>query len=386
MPLCCTVNCNLLNYKQYPARKILKTNIIVMAKKIFTFLFVFFISASTFAQKSFESEFERLTDSIFTNPGLPGMIVSYVCGDTKWERAKGYSDLEKKTPMKIDNTYRIGSLTKTFTISVLLQLVDEGKISLEDKLSKFLPDFPNGNNITIRMLADMRSGLYNYSEAPAFDDSLEFRPKKVWTNQELIDFALTFSTYFAPNTDFHYSNTNTILIGMIIEKLTNSKLSDEVSKRIIVPLGLKNTYMASGTKIKGNYSHGYMKDSTASSGLKDVTNFNDVSWAGAAGDMVSDINDIKIYLRALGKGLLYSEKMKNERTKFESPLGPAKYGIGLFLVGKGFVGHNGGIPGFTNLSVYNPEKDCSYIVMFNTQSDISPDRLCMRLMQVAGDW
>jgi len=236
------------------------------------FLLIFFFSTSCFSQSVLDKEFDRITDSVLAvNPLIPGMIVSYVCGDYKWEKAKGYSDLEKKIPMRLENTYRIGSVTKTFTISVLLQLVDEGKVSLDEKISVYFPDIPNAENITVKMLANMRSGLYNYSESKEFEDTLTNRPSKVWTDDELVQLALKYPPYFPPDSNFHYSNTNTILIGKIIEKVTGSKWQDEVKKRIFEPLGLKNTWTANGRDMIGDYSHGYMQMDSSSSKLTDVT-------------------------------------------------------------------------------------------------------------------
>ncbi|MBS1492853.1 MAG: beta-lactamase family protein [Bacteroidetes bacterium] len=350
------------------------------------FLLLFFFSASCFSQTYLDKEFDRITDSVLSvNPLIPGMLVSYVCGDFKWEKAKGYADIDKKIPMRLDNTYRIGSVTKTFTISVLLQLVDEGKVSLDDNISRFFPDIPNGENITVKMLANMRSGLYNYSESQQFDDTLTNRPSKVWSDDELIQLALKYPPYFPPDSNFHYSNTNTILIGKIIEKVTGNKWQDEIKKRIFEPLELKNTWTANGRDMIGDYSHGYMQMDSTSSKLTDVTSYYDVSWASAAGDIISDINDIKIYLRALGTGKFYSEKMREARKEWAITHGNLKYGLGMFSV-SGFLGHNGGIPGFTNFSGYNPESDCSIIVVYNTQrpgADM-PDELAKRLLQVAG--
>lgn len=350
------------------------------------FLLIFFFSTSCFSQSVLDKEFDRITDSVLAvNPLIPGMIVSYVCGDYKWEKAKGYADLEKKIPMRLENTYRIGSVTKTFTISVLLQLVDEGKVSLDEKISVYFPDIPNAENITVKMLANMRSGLYNYSESKEFEDTLTNRPSKVWTDDELVQLALKYPPYFPPDSNFHYSNTNTILIGKIIEKVTGSKWQDEVKKRIFEPLGLKNTWTANGRDMIGDYSHGYMQMDSSSSKLTDVTSYYDVTWASAAGDIISNIDDIKIYLRALGTGKFYSPRIQDARKEWAITHGNLKYGLGMFSVG-GFLGHNGGIPGFTNFSGYSPEKNCSIIVVYNTQREGAdmPDELAKRLLRAAG--
>ena len=121
-----------------------------------------------------------------------------------------------------------------------LQLVDEGKISLSDPLSKYFPDFPNGKNITIKELADMTSGIYNYTEDLMFSD-FSGSMKKNYTHQELIDIALKHPPYFKPGSTFHYSNTNFILLGMIIEKITGDSLPNEIQKRILTPLGMTDT-------------------------------------------------------------------------------------------------------------------------------------------------
>jgi len=350
------------------------------------FLLILFFCTSCFSQPVLDKELDRITDSVLAvNPLIPGMIVSYVCGDYKWEKAKGYADLEKKIPMRLENTYRIGSVTKTFTISVLLQLVDEGKVSLDEKISKYFPDIPNAENITVKMLANMRSGLYNYSESKEFEDTLTNRPSKVWTDDELVQLALKYPPYFPPDSNFHYSNTNTILIGKIIEKVTGSKWQDEVKKRIFEPLGLKNTWTANGRDMIGDYSHGYMQMDSSSSKLTDVTSYYDVTWASAAGDIISNIDDIKIYLRALGTGKFYSPRIQDARKEWAITHGNLKYGLGMFSVG-GFLGHNGGIPGFTNFSGYSPEKNCSIIVVYNTQREGAdmPDELAKRLLRVAG--
>jgi D-alanyl-D-alanine carboxypeptidase len=357
-----------------------------MKKFLLVTLALFFTVPNVFSQQVLTDKIDAVADSIMANTNLPGMIISVVCGDFKYEKARGYADVINLQPMTLDKTYRIGSVTKTFTITALLQLVDEGNLKLDDPISKFFPDFPNGDNITVRMLANMTSGIYNFTESKEeFEDILETQPLKKWTSEDCIAIALKNAPYFAPGKGYHYSNTNTIMIGMIIEKLTGNSLSSEINKRIITPLGLKNTVVPTDRYIPGDYSHGYNSGDSLVLPYDDNTIKYDPSWAGAAGDIISNIEDIKIYIKALASGSMISKEMQTERLKWAASLfdGQMGYGLGIFKVRDNYYGHNGGIPGFTNLSVYSPEKNCSVIVMYNVQiSNLSPDRLALRIIDI----
>lgn len=352
-------------------------------KKLFLLIFVLSFSVSNLSAQTLTDKIDALTDSIMANTNLPGMIVSVVCGDFKYEKAKGYADLANTKPMTLDKLFRIGSVTKTFTNTILLQLVDEGKLSLDDPINKFFPDFPNRQNITVRMLTNMTSGIYNYSESNAFEDSMTAYPLHKYTPQDLVNSALGHPPYFDPGTGFHYSNTNTIMIGIIIEKLTGNTLQDETIKRIITPLGLKNTTIPSSNLMPGDYSHGYTENGDSLiPPLPDLSEKYDPSWAGAAGDIISDIQDLKVYVKALGKGTMISPKMQSERLQWVKVNDEFSYGIGIFKTRDSFIGHNGGYPGYTNITIYSPEKDCSIIVFYNTQSNVMPEKLAMNIIDI----
>lgn len=353
--------------------------------KKFLLLFILFLNSSFLFSQTVTDKIDAVADSIMANTNLPGMIISVVCGDFKYEKARGYADVINQLPMTLDKNYRIGSVTKTFSITVLLQLVDEGKLALNDPISKFFPDFPNGDSITVRMLANMTSGIFNFTESKDFEDSIEIKSFKKWTEEEIVEMALRYPPYFAPGKSFHYSNTNTIMIGMIIEKLTGNNLADETAKRIFVPLGLKNTSIPTDNLMPGDYSHGYNAGDSLVLPYEDNTIKFDPSWAGAAGDIISNIQDIKIYLRALGNGSMVSKEMQEQRLKWAALIngGEMGYGLGIFMIKENYYGHNGGIPGFTNLSVYSPEKNCSIIVMYNVQiGNLSPDALAKRIIDI----
>lgn len=327
---------------------------------------ILFLNTSFLFSQTITEQLDAITDSVLANSTLPGMIISVACGDFVYEKAKGIADINRNVPMTFDKTFRAGSITKTFTVSVLLQLVDEGKLSLDDLISKYFSGIPNGDIITVRMLAGMTSGLYNYSVAKEFSDSLNNNPHKKWKSDELLEMAFRNPVNFAPGTNYDYSNTNIVILGQLIEKLTGKSLRENTYERIINPLGLKNTYIPESYDIPGDYSHGYSKNADAV--LVDITETYDPSWGGAAGNIISSVPDLKIYVRALVKGQLHSPQMLAERMKWnlfdmDNPI--EKYGLGMFIVDDKYIGHDGGIPGFSNITVYSPERDCSIIILYN---------------------
>src|SRR5215472_704559 len=149
---------------------------------------------------------------------IPGALV-YVDdpGQGSWVMGLGTGNLATRQPMQVNNYMRIASITKTMTATVILRLVDQGKLGLDDPVSKYQPEVPNGKNITIRELLNMSSGLFNYSEDKGFDPALLANPYKVWQPEELLAIAFKHQPYFAPGKGWHYSNTNTVLLGLIIE-------------------------------------------------------------------------------------------------------------------------------------------------------------------------
>lgn len=343
-------------------------------KKIIIFLFALTISIYSQNDKLI-NYIEHYSDSMLTDALQPGMIISITKGDKViYEKAKGLANIDSKAPMVTDFRFRIGSLTKTFTCTVLLQLVDEKKLSLDESIEKYFPALPNAKNITVRMLGDMTSGLYNYSEAKEFDDSMQAHPKKLWKPEELVEVSVRNGTYFEPGKGWHYSNTNTTLLGMIIEKITGNKLPEEIKTRITDKLGMKRTDFPDVPEIWGSHPEGYGEDDSKwVYPLIDVTTKYNPSWGWAAGAMVSTIADLKLYLKALSEGTLISKESMNERKKPGLERDGLKYCFGMFILGDSYIGHNGSYPGFHNISVHSPKTGVTAIIFYSTQSNRSPD-------------
>ena len=322
-----------------------------------------------------ESSIQSVLDSIIENTYVPGLVAGVWAPneDIDFVYSAGVSNIETKAPMDADMIFRIASNTKTTTITVLLQLVDEGLISLDDPLSDFLPDFPRANEVTIEMLANMRSGIFSFTESSDYYDILFTYPTRTWTTDELIAIASGQPYYFPPGTNFHYSNSNTVIIGKIIEIVTSLSLEYNIRTRIFDPLGLINTvYLVGGTQIPGYHSSAYYAGEYDPT-LPDVSEYFDISYAGAAGAAISDVYESKTYAEALAGGAFLSPSLQAKRLdcyEIGSDKG-LKYGIGIFDY-KGFYGHNGGTFGYTSLMVHSPEKNCTIIIWYNCQLPETP--------------
>jgi len=345
-----------------------------MKKKVFLVLFIILASilGSWFyfnflpEEPEFASKLDQLMDASMQKYQSPGMTMGvWVPGKGAFVKAKGLADISAKQKMKTDYKFRIGSLTKTFTATVVLQLVDEGKLSLDDPVSKFDP-FAGSQNITIRQLLNMTSGLYNYTELEWLYNGFLKNRNKYYAPEYLLDSGLDHKPYFRPGKGFHYSNTNYILLGLIIEKVTGNRLQDEYENRIIKKLGLKNTYYPTENTIRGKYSHGYMLEDEK---LVDWTDQN-ISWGWAAGGLISNMYDMKEYIKAISDDGFLSPAMQQLRlidwVAMSAKAKDFEYGLGVFTY-KGFVGHNGGLPGFINLAMYNPKTGATILFMLNTQ-------------------
>lgn len=313
----------------------------------------------------------------FQDLKVPGAIVGVFAGGYEpYTETLGVQNLANNQPIVLYDKMRIGSITKTFTGTVLLQLVDEGKISLSDKLSKYYPDYPNGDNITIQMLGDMRSGIYNYSEDSTFGAELFADFNKAFTPEELIAISLKHAPYFPPDSGMHYSNTNTIFLGLIIEKITGNPLQTEIQNRILIPLGMKETTFELNSNFPDPHAHGYMYLDSASAEPTDVTGLNP-SWGWSAGAIISTLADIQLYAKPVATGQLVSKKSQEDRLDWKTNMvvnsgawngGDLKYGFAIASF-DGAIGHNGGIPGFNSFMGYLPEKDATIIVLVNMQDN-----------------
>ena len=180
-------------------------------------------------------------DQVMTAASIPGAIIGLWGPEGRYVRAVGAADKATGAPMKADFYSRIGSMTKTFTVTGVLQLAEQGKLGLDDPIGKYIDGVPQGDKITLRQLARMRSGLENYAKTPGFQQALVADPYRNFTPQELLGYAFAAPMPFPPGEAFEYSNTNTVLLGLVVEKVSNQSLPDYIKDHILTSLGLDHT-------------------------------------------------------------------------------------------------------------------------------------------------
>ncbi|MFI6165473.1 serine hydrolase domain-containing protein [Nocardia sp. NPDC051052] len=319
---------------------------------------------------------------------VPGAVVYVRTPSATWQHAFGTRTIGQRDPVTVGDYFRVGSTTKTMVGTVALQLVREGRLALDDPVSKYRPDVPDGAEISIAQLLDMRSGLYSYNESPSVAQAMDDDPDRVWQPEELLRIGLSHRPYFLPGKDFRYSNTNTILLALIIQQLTGADIGTVLADRIYQPLGLsKTTFPARGdAAIPSPAPHGYLFGTNVSSLASprlsdseiaatragtlpptDVTSLNP-SWIWAAGGAISTAADLAEYVRALvGGNQLLGKELQRQRLDSAEPLdrhNPAtiRYGLGLESFGP-MIGHDGAIPGFQTFMGYDPVADLTIVVL-----------------------
>jgi D-alanyl-D-alanine carboxypeptidase len=232
---------------------------------------------------------------------------------------------------------------------------------------------PDGNGITLRELAGMRSGLFNYSDDDAFFKALTSDPQRSFTPQQLLDYSFRHPVLFPPGQRFDYSNTNLILLGLVIEKVTGRPLGNVIQTNVLAPVGLDHTLFPAGATFPSPHVQGYTIQ-TASGKAEDAADWNP-SWGWAAGAMISGLQDLRVWASTVATGrlpnggALISPALQKQRLTVPPTTIPgAGYGLGIFNV-QGWIGHNGSLPGYESLTVHLPSARATLVVLLNTDID-----------------
>ncbi|MEU5692265.1 serine hydrolase domain-containing protein [Actinosynnema sp. NPDC020468] len=283
----------------------------------------------------------------------------------EWTSSAGSAELYGPVKPLPGNRFRAGSITKSFVATTVLQLVGEGKVALDKPIADYLPRFGVDRRITVRMLLQHRSGLFNYTGEPRADGTIEagipLWGKEYLDNlfhdyraEEHVRLALSKPARFEPGAKYSYSNTNYTLLGLLIEKITGTDYATQVEKRIFRPLGMRDTSLpGSRTDIRGPHAHGYLTfKQDGKQKVVDITRLN-ASWAGAAGEIISTTDDLDRFITALlGGKLLKPQQLKEMRSFTETGAPGSRIGLGLFETefapGCTAVGHTGGTQGQTS--------------------------------------
>lgn len=322
---------------------------------------------------AFEASAEAKLDDFFTKRieelKLPGAIAGIRTDDgSSWLKPVGLSDLENERKMTAGKKFRIGGITRTFTSTIIMQLSEEGLLRLDDPIEHYFPGAPNGRAITVQHLLSNRSGLFDYVADENIIDAIMNDRKRQFGKEELLDASFSRRTSFKPGAGWEISNTNYLLLGMIIETVCGNTFENVCYERIINPLNLRNTGFPENDDPGIDYSRGYRRESDGS--FTDTTEMN-VSWGWASSNMVSDVEDMHIWVEALAKGELLSESSRARMRSWINIPGASgiegKYGLGLMSV-LGLIGHDGALPGYTCCAFYDPSRKASFVIMLNSFS------------------
>ena len=311
--------------------------------------------------------YRTAVEGVLARYHVSGALVSVsVPGDATWKQAFGYANLETRTPFDPASHGAIRSITKSYTVTVILQLVRDQVLRLDDKLERFVPGVPNGDRITLADLAGMQSGIADYSAQPAFQEAFAASPERTFTEAELVAYAIPASPVFAPGAEYQYSNTNTVLLGMVIENVTGQPLGSVLQSRILTPLGLSGTSYPLTIPLPLPHPTSYAV-AVDTGEAERLPLLSPTALAGAGG-MVSTLADLETWGRALGDGRLIGPDLQKERIERSRLVtnGPEydRYGLGIGMLA-GWWGHTGTGVGWQAATFYDPRTGSVIAAMVN---------------------
>ena len=350
-----------------------------------------------------QADLQALVDASIKDQLIPGAVVVVRTPQGDFTVDAGTTELGGQGPPDADTHFRIASNTKTMTAAVVLQLAQEGKLELSDQVSKYVSGVPGGDNITIAELLKMRTGLYNYTNSPQMATSLDDDPTKEWTPQQLLDIAFAQPPNFAPDTEFEYSNTNYVLLALIIEKVDGKSLATSFQERLFGPLGMTNTELPDGASftIPAPFAHGYLYGSSsvalygepdytpeqiaaAKDGSWQPTDYTDInhSFAFGAGNVISTATDLVTWMDALAGGKVLDaeyQKLWVESPQMENPDNPAgqSYGYGITRQSWGpntIYFHGGETAGYNSKIISDTANGVTIALWTNLTVDVDKER------------
>jgi len=308
--------------------------------------------------------FERVREA------APAVVVGVRSPAGSWSGAYG-TDLVTGAPAGVEDHQRVASVTKSFVGTAILQLADEGALSLDDPVDDYVPDVPNGTRITLRQLITMTSGLGNYSDDPAWALQMIGAPEAEWTPQQLLAYSWSMPPSFAPGSNMEYTNANFVLLGLVIEQVTGQNLADVIDERILSPLALTDTSYPTDNTLPVPRLTGYTLPAVVhsvaggSGQWVDATEWSPSS-AGAAGAMTSDLDDMLVWGRVLatGQGVLPESAQVRRLESFgSSDLAPGEFYGDALMCKAGWIGHSGNMPGYNTMVRYQPTADLTIVVL-----------------------
>lgn len=323
-------------------------------KKIFITAICTIVCTATFAQKFDKTKLDTYFTALENNNKFMGSVAVFQNGKIIYTRSAGFSDYENQIKATENSKYRIGSITKTITATLILKAVEEGKIILDKKLSDFYPFIKNADKITIEQLLQHRSGIHSFTD----DEDYETWNTQPKSEKELLDIISKGHSEFKPDSTFQYSNPNYILLSFILQKIYNKTYSEIVREKIVLPLGLNHTFFGSMINTQNNECYSY-----SFSGKWEKETETDMSIPMGAGGIVSSPSDMVKFGNALFSGKIISKKSFTQMTNLKDT-----YGMGVFKLpfyeNEGF-GHTGAIDGFSSMLSFFPESGVTFALLSN---------------------
>jgi CubicO group peptidase (beta-lactamase class C family) len=322
------------------------------------------------------ADFDKLVSEQFKPAESGCAVLVSQKGNVIYKKAFGLANIELKVPMKPEMVFRIGSITKQFTAVCILQLMEQGKLSLQDEITKFIPDYPTqAYKITVEHLLTHTSGIQSYTGMKNFQEFI----RKEMKPEEIIELFKNQPMEFAPGTKWNYNNSGYILLGHIIEKVSGKSYPQYLEENIFKPLGMSNTYYGSNSRIISNRASGYQngKDGIINADIMSMT----IPYA--AGSIESTVEDLFKWHQAVhAYKLVKKESLEKAFTDYKLANGKGtRYGYGWALntvQGSPTIEHGGGINGFLTSSLYLPNEDV-FVAVFSNSNAKSPNEVAVRL-------
>jgi D-alanyl-D-alanine carboxypeptidase len=317
---------------------------------------------------------------------VPGAALDIDTSGSRWAQTFGLADWHANRPVTLRDHFAIRSITKSFTVTRVLQLIgaSNGAMTLDDPIGNYLPDIPNGGSITIRQLANMTSGLYNYSSDPDFQSAFGQNPDRRWTTAQLLRFALYSKKHgainFPPGTQYQYSNTNTLLLGELVQTLKG--FATTLFTTILRPLGLSGTVYVKAVDLPRPAATGYQG---FFDNQPDPVAIN-ASSLGFAGAMAATVTDLALWGEVLAGGELLPARLQQQRFRAHLTAGDPnsplydRYGLGMGELA-GWWGHTGSGIGYQAAVFHNIDSGVTFAILLNASNTAdAPARIFCRLL------
>lgn len=304
---------------------------------------------------------------------IPGLNAETIFPDgSRWSAAFGLADIDRNLLATADTTFVVGSITKTFVTAAVMELIEDGDLAIDDPLSKWVPDYPNAQNITLAQLMSHTSGLFDYFQHADYNLRVFNEPDHEWTAREILD-EFWRKPYCDPGTCYQYSNTNFVLLGMVLEEETGQNVSELLRQRFFDPLELDETFSQCEAPPPPGSARGYLVRPERAVGLDDGTDYRPTTAAAtvacAVGDIVSTSTDLADWARTLYGGDLLEPDSLALMTNYEySSYADGTYGLGTrtrVVEGVRLFGHTGSLRGFDAAMWHASEVNLTMVVLTN---------------------